>query len=78
MVDKEYIELSKMPCYAGLQQAEVMFNDGKTFNEPPNLYLQFVEGCGYTVYELTADEADKVAEMLVKAAKRMRELEVKQ
>ncbi len=35
--------------------------------EAPGVYLQFVEGCSYDVYSLTAVEAERLAEILLKA-----------
>jgi hypothetical protein len=66
---KEAITLSLMDCYAGKQLAEVMpWGGGMDGTHVGGLYLQFVEGCGYTVYELTPDEADALALALVRGA----------
>ncbi len=60
---KTQIKLSRMDCYAGKQRAEVMAGDKDYF------YLQFVEGCGYTVYEITPDEAIELGNILINFAK---------
>ena len=41
-------------------------------HEGPGLYLQVVEGCGYGVYELTLDEAERLSRILVRAVRDVR------
>ena len=41
--------------------------------EYPAVYLQHVEGCGYTVYEMTAEQAEALAAELMEKAKKSRE-----
>jgi hypothetical protein len=66
---KDHIKLSKMPCYAGLWRAEVMeFTPDINGGNNKGVYLQFVEGCGYSVFELTTDEARELAQILVDKA----------
>ncbi len=76
-MSKERIELSRMPCYAGKWEATVMpwTLHGAYKDEPVDefLYLDFVEGCGSTVFELTPDEAEKLAGMLMNGAKQARQ-----
>lgn len=73
----ESIKLSQMPCYAGLWKAEVIAQEpfiptqGKEsieMYEKPGVTLQFVEGCGYTVFNLTPEEADELVKQLQYAA----------
>jgi hypothetical protein len=52
-----------------LKQAEVLGFD-PDINGEPGMYLQFVEGCGYDVYELTPDEARELAGELAAEADR--------
>jgi hypothetical protein len=65
------IPLSKMkPGHNGrLKQAEVLGFD-PDINGEPGMYLQFVEGCGYDVYEFTPDEARRLATELTAEADR--------
>ncbi len=74
---EDSVSLSRMPCYAGLQRAEVIGGEPYRREGHPDLdpyfYLQFVEGCGYTVYEITPDEADKLAAILTERAKYCRQ-----
>lgn len=72
-VEKETVKLSLMPCYAGSWQAEVMTSTPDPGeSEEPHFYLQFVEGCGYSVYSMTPDEAEKVAMNMLAGVKRIR------
>lgn len=66
---KDEVTLSRMDCYAGKQRAEVNAYDPELqledgIDAPPYVWLQFVEGCGYTVYTVTPDEAEDLAVML--------------
>lgn len=65
------IRLSQMDCYTGKIRAEVNAF-GPDIHSQPGLYLQFVEGCGYDVKTLTPDEAEQLAELLLKSAFRTR------
>jgi len=65
------LTLSQMDCYAGKMLAECM-PFSPDIHKEPGMYLQFVEGCGYHVYTLTPDEADKLAEMLRQTAEQSR------
>ena len=55
------------------QQVEVQ-EFGPDIHEGPGMYLQFVDGCGYTVYTLSPDEAEALAKMLTTAAETTRKL----
>ena len=68
---KNSFPLSKMDCYAGKQLVEVS-DFSPDIHDEPGMYLQFVEGCGYTVYEITPDEAEKLAALLLAKAKETR------
>lgn len=68
-----------MDCYAGKWAVEVMphepfLDEKKTIvhMEQPGMFLQFVEGCGYTVFNLTPNEAESLAKILVQGAKATR------
>lgn len=61
-----------MDCYAGKMRAEANPHEPDIFDEP-GVYLQFVEGCGYTVFTLTPEEAEQYADMLKASAKASRE-----
>lgn len=71
-MDKSRVILSRMDCYAGKMEIEVMPSDPSLYEEEedrgvirkPMMYLQRVEGCGYIVMELTPDEADQLADAL--------------
>lgn len=71
----EKMDLSRHDCYAGKMRVEVM-DASPELQESPHpqayLYLQFVEGCGYSPYELTPQEADHLAHMLQAGAARAR------
>lgn len=72
-MSKDSIELSLMDCYAGKERAEIMvFEKEDGDYDAPGLWLQFVQGCGYTPYQLTANEADKLADILKKGAAKSR------
>lgn len=74
--DRDYIYLSQMDCYAGKWRAQAItmgFYDQKDIERGPGVYCQMIEGCGYNVYEMTADEAEKFAEILIQTAKKARE-----
>jgi hypothetical protein len=64
---KESIKLSQMDCYAGKWRAEVQAKS-KDIHDEAGLYLQFVEGCGYTVFDLTPDEGRELAKILIQKA----------
>lgn len=53
--------LSREDCYAGKRRLEVLPVNGY-------LYLQIVEGCGYTPVEMTAEEAVNLANILLESA----------
>ncbi len=62
----------RAPCYTGLYEfLEVSAHDPDIHDEP-GIYLQKVEGCGYDVWELTAEEADALAVILAAKAKETR------
>ena len=42
-------------------------------HDKPGVYLQHVEGGGYTVYEMTLEQAEALAKELLDAAKECRE-----
>jgi hypothetical protein len=70
---KDSIPLTQMPVnYTGYHdRLEVMAIDPDIHDAPsevPGVYLQHVEGCGYTVYRLTADEARFLGERLIAQA----------
>lgn len=69
----EKVILSLEDGYAGKRYVEIMDScPENTSGSIPYLWFQFVEGCGYTDYRMTPDEADKVADMLKTAAERIR------
>ncbi len=54
------------PCYTGsLTCLEVQPFDPEVHTDP-GLYLQHVEGCGYTVYHLTCEEAEQLVAHLLR------------
>ncbi len=63
------IQLSLMePGYdKNLKRIEILGFE-PDIHDIPGMYLQVVEGCGYQVYELTPDEARKLASELLKEA----------
>jgi hypothetical protein len=65
----ERVDLNAMkPGYDGrLKRAEISAHE-PPIHDVPGVYLQFVEGCGYDVYELTPDEADAISKYLADAA----------
>lgn len=70
VIQTDAIKLSRMDCYAGKIRAEVLPWENDGLDRVPGLYLQFVQGCGYSPYEMTPDEADQLAALLrVGAAK---------
>lgn len=59
-------------CYTGgYRQAQVSAHMPDIWDKP-GTYLQIVEGCGYTVYELSPDEAEIIGNQLIRAAKASR------
>lgn len=67
------IPLSQLPlAYTGLPQVMEVQPFTRDIYDAPGVYLQKVEGCGYDVFTLTADEADKLGDMLKEAAAKTR------
>ena len=66
---KDSTPLTRHPTdYSGnFQRLEVM-PFSPDIHDGPGVYLQSVEGCGYLVYELTPDEARKLAKSLIESA----------
>lgn len=67
------VTLSNMDCYAGKWLANAQAHSPDIFDKP-GVYLQFIEGCGYSPYTMSPDEADEVADRLKKAAAESRRL----
>lgn len=65
MSDK--VTLSRMDCYAGKFVAEAVAQEPDIFDEE-GVYVQFIEGCGYHVFDMTPDEADTLADRIKEAA----------
>ncbi len=78
------IELTKMkngydgkPTRLEVQDFDPFIHDGP--EDGPGIYLQHVDGCGYTPYELTADQAEALAkEILEKVAESRKAFEEKE
>ena len=68
------IDLSHHKSYTGGQQQAEVQEFGPDIHDGPGMYLQFVDGCGYTVYTLSPDEAEALAKMLTEAAELTRKL----
>lgn len=67
--DSDSVELTEMPpAYTGHPCRLQITGFSKGINDQPGVYLQHVEGCGYTVYELTPEQARNVAKLLIDAA----------
>lgn len=55
-------------CYTGYPFTMNVHPYDPDIHEKPGVYLEFQEGCGYTPYDLTPDEARQVAQALIAAA----------
>lgn len=67
---KDHIELTEMPVnYTGHHSRMEVMEFSPDIHDKPGVYLQYVEGCGYTVYNLTPDEARFLGECLIRKAK---------
>lgn len=67
------VTLSKMDCYAGKLLVEAVAHDPNIFDEA-GIYVQFIEGCGYSPYTMTPDEADALADRIKEAAAETRRM----
>lgn len=75
-MSKESIKLSRVessyPSEEGVRvRAEIDPFDPDIYAEP-GVCLQIADGCGYTVYELTPEEAEAIAKALINAAAKTR------
>jgi hypothetical protein len=60
------IPLSQMKLgYDGNPQHLKVSSFSPEIHDQPGLYLELIEGCGYTVIELTLDEAKQLSKMLI-------------
>jgi len=65
--------LTLTTCYAGHWWVEVMpYSPDIHENDPPAMYLQFKEGCGYTPFSITPEEAERLADLLKAGAAAVR------
>jgi hypothetical protein len=64
--------LTLTKCYVGHWWVEVMPYSPRIHEEGAGLYLQFKEGCGYTPFSITPDEADRLADLLKAGAAQAR------
>lgn len=63
---KDHIELTEMPVnYTGHHSRLEILGFSPDIHDHPGIYLQHVEGCGYTVYEMTVDQARFLGERLI-------------
>lgn len=68
------IDLSRMDCYAGKWRAEILESTPAPTDPPgtePFLWIQFVEGCGYTTFELTPQEAICLGTFLIQSGSKL-------
>ena len=66
---KDVIPLTEMPKnYTGYHSQLELMEFTPDIHDKPGVYLQHVEGCGYTVYELTPDQARFLGERLIAKA----------
>lgn len=64
------VPLTRLPlAYTGNPQTFNIKPFSPDIHNEPGLYLEHQEGCGYMPYELTPDEAIKIAQALIEAAK---------
>jgi hypothetical protein len=69
---KEHILVSQMICYTGSPWRCEVSDWTPGIHDIPGVYIQFVEGCGYHVWDLTPDEAEGLAAILLKQAAKTR------
>lgn len=71
-MSKESTPLSLIPSSYRPEDGVVVRAETMSFDpdihDIPGVYLQIVDGCGYTVYEMTPEEAETVAKMLIASA----------
>lgn len=67
------VELSEMNLgYDGKRKRLEVSGFSRDIHDRPGLYLQRVEGCGYDVYHLTLEEAERLAAILVQVVAEVR------
>lgn len=67
-----HVPSSYPPSEGVVVRAEVLPRVKREGSEVPGLYFQFVDGCGYTIYEFTPDEAEAIGKQLIVGAKQSR------
>ena len=68
----EPIKLSRMPCYAGFWKAQATAHTAD-IHDKPGVYVQFIEGCGYSVFEMEPEEALELAIQITIAVNKTKE-----
>jgi hypothetical protein len=66
---KNYIELTEKPKnYTGAYNRMEVQAHSPDIHSKPGVYLQEKEGCGYTVFELTPEQAVSLGQLLIQQA----------